>query len=409
MILFAWVISIQLSLAQENQLLLKQEVLEALNELAYSTANVILDENGRSKCDYNIVEGKWYPYEPAWHTGQIINGLVDAYKVTGNEEYLVAAKKAGNWWTSLLIKDHPTMEGFLYALHGDHAGDVLVFATISDGTPGLFNLYKTTKIDKYAAVPTSAGEWMLNNMYLEEEGLFYDSVHPETGEVLTEDSPFWPEKENLQLYDVSRPNNEGSLFKDMYEYTGNEKYKEVFVNLCESLVEKQDQYGLWMDFTPNHKDVGSFHPRMNLWYAESLIEGYELTGNKKYLHAAKKTLEFYVEFQKKSGTFHYENFVDGRTDKGSITGSAVAFIGILGIRLIEHGVGEQFKDNIERSYSWVIKNRFSQNHPDPNLRGQLINLRSRHKKGKHWITQRDVGTAFGMRFLAAYYNYKFGE
>lgn len=409
MILFAWVISIQLSLAQENQLLLKQEVLEALNELAYSTANVILDENGRSKCDYNIVEGKWYPYEPAWHTGQIINGLVDAYKVTGNEEYLVAAKKAGNWWTSLLIKDHPTMEGFLYALHGDHAGDVLVFATISDGTPGLFNLYKTTKIDKYAAVPTSAGEWMLNNMYLEEEGLFYDSVHPETGEVLTEDSPFWPEKENLQLYDVSRPNNEGSLFKDMYEYTGNEKYKDVFVNLCESLVEKQDQYGLWMDFTPNHKDVGSFHPRMNLWYAESLIEGYELTGNKKYLHAAKKTLEFYVEFQKKSGTFHYENFVDGRTDKGSITGSAVAFIGILGIRLIEHGVGEQFKDNIERSYSWVIKNRFSQNHPDPNLRGQLINLRSRHKKGKHWITQRDVGTAFGMRFLAAYYNYKFGE
>lgn len=398
-----------MSFAKDNKLLLKQEVLQALNELAWSASNVILDETGRSKCDYNIVEGKWYPYEPAWHTGQIINGLVDAYKVTQNEEYLNSAKKAGNWWTSLLIEDHPILEGMLYAAHGDHVGEVLVFSTITDGSPGLFKLYNVTGIEKYASVPTSAGQWMLERMYLEEEGMFYDSVDPETGEVLTEDSPFWPEKDKMELNDVSRPNNEGSIYKDMFEYTGNERYKEVFINLCESLVEKQDENGLWMDFTPNHPDVGRFHPRMNLWYAESLIEGYELTGEKKYLEASKKTLQLYTKFQKGSGTFHYENYLDGTTDKGSITGSAVAFIGILGIRLIEHGVGEEFKDNVESSYNWVIKNRYAIDHPDPNLRGSLINLRSRNKRGMHWITQRDVGTAFGMRFLAAYYNYKFAD
>lgn len=393
--------------AEDN--LKKQKVLQALNELAYHASNVLLDEEGKSRCDYNIVQGKWYPYEPAWHTGQIINGLVDAYRVTDNEEYLIAAKKAGNWWTSLLIKDHPKLEGMLYAVHGDHAGEVLVFATISDGTPGLFNLYKATKIDKYAAVPTSAGRWMLEHMYVPEHGVFYDTVDPETGEVRKENSPFWKDKEVQELFDVSRPNNEGSLFKDMYEYTGDEKYKKVFIELCNSLVEKQDEYGLWMDFMPNHKHEGTFHPRFNLWYAESLIDGYELTGDKRYLEAARKTLEFHVKFQGKDGSFHYVNYVDGRTDRGSKTGSAVAFIGILGIRLIEHGVGEQFKDNVERSFNWVIKNRYAQNHPDPNLRGGLINLRSRHRQGMHWITQRDVGTAFGMRFLAKYYEHYFGD
>jgi len=409
-VVFLIVLSSNMFYAQERDLLLKQEILTALNQLAYSAETTILDEEGRSKCDYNVIEGKWYPYEPAWHTGQIINGLVDAYKVTGNDDYLEAAKKAGNWWTSLSIEKDPKLEGMLYAAHGDVVGQILVFATISDGTPGLFNLYKTTGIEKYAAVPTNAGEWMLNHMYLEKEGMFYDSVNPETAEVLTEDSAFDEKEGKVALNKVARPNNEGSLFKDMYEFTGNEKYKDVFVNLCESLLEKQDGYGLWMDFGPNHKEDGSFHPRMNLWYAESLIEGYDLTKDKRYLEAAKRTLQYYVKFQTKSGAFYYKNYVNGKsTDKSSITGSAVAFIGILGIKLVDRGVGDEFKENIEDSYSWVIKNRFSQNHPDPNLRGQLVNLRSRHKKGKHWITQRDVGTAFGMRFLAAYYNYKFGK
>ena len=409
-LLFTWLSITNFAVvAQNKDQLLKQEVLKALNELAYCSANVILDEEGRSKCDYNLTEGKWYPYEPAWHTGQIINGLVDAYKVTGNNDYLEAAEKAGNWWTSLTIKDHPKLDGMLYAIHGDAVGEVLVFATISDGTPGLFNLYKATGIEKYAAVPTSAGDWMMKHMYIKDKGMFYDSVNPETSEVLKEDSAFDSEEGKTDLYHLARPNNEGSIFKDMYEYTGKEEYKEVFINLCESLLEKQDEYGLWMDFGPNDKEEGTFHPRMNLWYAESLIEGYDLTGDKRYLEGAKKTLQFYVKYQKESGAFFYDNYVDGRIDESSITGSAVAFIGLLGIRLVEDGVGDEFKDNIEHSYKWVIKNRFAQDHPDPNLRGQLLNFRARHKKGKHWLTQRDVGTAFAMRFLAAYYNYKFGE
>ena len=63
------------------------------------------------------------------------------------------------------------------------------------------------------------------------------------------------------------------------------------------------------------------------------------------------------------------------------------------IRLAGYGYDE-FVPNYERSLRWIIKNRYAANHPDPNLRGGVINTRMRMKKGQIWLTQRDVGTSF---------------
>ncbi len=408
LILISIFTALDLSFAQ-NEDSLKQELFSALKGFTDYTVNVLLDEEGKSRCDYNMIEGKWYPYEEAWHTGQLIYGLVEAYRTTGDKNLLEEAKRAGDWWCSLLITDHPKLKGMVRAVHGDHAGNRIVFATVTDGTAGLFNLYKETGNKKYAEVPTSAGRWMMDNMYVPEYKLFYDSVNEETGEVMKENSPFWPNKEEQDIFDVARPNNEGSIFKDMYEFTGDEKYKEMFIELCESLLQYQGEEGLWMDFMPNHKNEGTFHPRFNLWYAESLLEGYDLTGDERYLKAAKKTLDLYLNYQRGDGTIYYKNYLDGRSNQNSVTGSAVAFAGMLWIRLVGYGVGQEYKDNIERSFNWITRNRYSIDHPDENLAGSLINLRTRRKYGKLWITQRDVGTAFGMRFLAAYYNYRFAE
>ncbi|HTR81345.1 MAG TPA: glycoside hydrolase family 88 protein [Bacteroidota bacterium] len=385
----------------------KDEVMQALQDHANYTCNVLLDENGKSRCDYSLLDGKWFDYEPAWHTGQLIYGLVEAYKLTKDERYLAAAKKAGDWWTSLEIKDNPKLNGMLRAIHGDGL-NYIVCATVTDGTPGLFDLYRLTKEKKYAQAPTDAGEWMMKNFYLPKEGMMYDLADPVTGEVLTEKSPFWPDKEHQTLNDVARPNNEGFLYKDMFEYTGDVKYKDVFINLCQSLVDKQGPEGLWMQFMPNNAEKGTVHPRFNLWYAESLIEGYDLTGNKTYLEAAKKTLELYAKLQKKDGTIFYENHLDGTYNQSSVTGSAVAYAGILWIRLKQLGVGDEFDGNIERSIRWILANRFSPDHPDKNLAGAALDIRTRTKKGHMYITIRDVGTSFAMRFLAAYYNYRYG-
>ncbi|MFA7420109.1 MAG: hypothetical protein WCZ90_10530 [Melioribacteraceae bacterium] len=401
-------LSLPILINAQNDLKSKESLLKAIKETADCAAFVLLDDSGKSRCDYNLTEGKWYDYEPPWHTGQLIYALVDAYKITGNKKYLQRAAKAGDWWCSLQIKDHPKLKGMLKAIHGDGI-DNIVFATITDGTGGLFKLYDVTKNKKYAEVPTSAGEWMLNNMYVPEHKIFYDNVNPTSGEVMKTHSPFWPDKKEQTLYDVARPNNEGSLYRDMYLYTKNEKYKKVFVELCESLVEKQDEHGLWMQFMPNSIKDGTFHPRFNLWYAESLIDGYELTGEKKFLDAAVKTMRTYQKAMLKDGTFYYVNYLYGRYNENSVTGSATAFSGILWMRLLKLGAGEEFAQSLEKAAEWVVKNRFSASHPDKNLRGAVIDTRTRRKKGNIWLTQRDVGTAFGLRFLSDYYNYKYAD
>lgn len=386
----------------------KENYLLAVNQIAQYISGPMMDEQGRSRCDYNMTEGKWYEYEVPWHTGQAVNALLAAYKQTGNKKYLAAAIKGGEYWAGLEIKDHPVLKGMVNAHHGDTIGeDFIVFATVSDGTPGIYELSRVTKNDKYAKVATSAAYWMMKNMYDAEKGICYDNIDAKTGEVLKENSPFWKNKAEQTLFDVSRPNTEGWLFKDAFEFSGDNKFKDAFINLCNSLIEKQGPEGVWMSFMPNSAEARSFHPRFSLWYAESLIQAFKLTGDKKYLDAASRTAEVFAKAQQKDGTIYYDNYLNGRQpDKGSITGSAAALAGIVWMQLSQNGY-KQFDENIEKSASWILKNRYAQDHPDPNLRGAVLETRIRFRKGKAWLTNRDTGSTFALRFLVDYIGYKF--
>ncbi len=126
--------------AQSSQTELRSEILRAVNSCATYAADVLMDEKGKSRCDYELMEGKWYDYEPPWHTGQLIYALVEAYQVTKEQKYLEAARRGGNWWIGMLITDHPRLKGMVRAIHGDGLENI-VFATVSDGTAGLFRLY----------------------------------------------------------------------------------------------------------------------------------------------------------------------------------------------------------------------------------------------------------------------------
>ncbi len=395
---------VRIGMAQGDSL--KGRVLQQIKRLADYSCTTLLDEKGESRCDYNITLGKWFPYESAWHTGQIINALVKTYRLTGNRKYLAYATKAADWWCGLQIHNNPKLNGLVMAVHGDYVGDYIIFSTISDGTPGLFRLSDVTHEKKYAEVPTRAGEWLLKNTYIPDQGMFYDAVNAKTGEVMKRHSPFWPGKENQTLNDVARPNNEGSLFLDMYRYTKDDKYRKVFLDICNSLVGKQGPQGLWMQFSPNNSADSSYHPRFNLWYAEALLNGYELTHDRKYLEAAKKTLLMYQRAQQKDGTIYYKNYLNGKFDNNSIAGSSVAFAGLLWIRMVKYDAGEEFRDNIEKSYKWISKNHFSYDNPDRNLRGAVIDLVMKKKNGRLLITQRDLGAIFSLRFLVDYYKYK---
>lgn len=386
----------------------KEDVLAALKTCAMHVADVILDSAGRSRCDYNLTEGKWYEYEVPWHTGQAVYSLLAAYKITQDPALLSAARRGGDYWISMEIKDHPVLKGMVAASHGDFiGGENYVFATVSDGTPGIYELSRITKDPKYARVATNAAAWMLKNMYYPEQGVCYDVIEAKSGAVMKENSPFWESKEKQTLNDVARPNTEGWLFKDAFSFSGDKKFKDAFLLLCNSLVQKQGPEGLWMQYMPNHAADKSFHPRFNLWYAESLLEAYDMTGEKKYLETAAKVARVHAKAQQKDGTQFYQQFIDGsEPDRGSICGSAVAFSGIVWMRLAKAGYKE-FEENIQRSAAWLLKNRYATDHPDPNLRGGVIETRARSRKGKIWLVNRDIATSFAVRFFADYLNYQY--
>ncbi len=386
----------------------QDEIFSAINDGTRYITETLLDERGKSRCEYNMLTGEWKDYEPAWHTGQLIYALTESYRLRNDPKTLKSAVKAGEWWNSLQIKDNPKLNGMLMAIHMADV-EYIVFSTVSDGTAGLFKLYELTGDRKFADVPAQAAEWMLANMYDEKNGVCYDMADPVTGEILMDNSPFWPDKQNQVLYDIARPNTEGSLFLEIYNYTGKEEFREAFINLCNTLVETQGPEGLWMDFTPNDKEDGSFHPRFNLWNAESLLDCYELTNDRKYLDAAIETCRQYAKVQKKDGTIYYRNFINGKPeDRGSICGSAVSFAGIIWLRLLELGEGDEFEKNVHSSARWIVNNRFAINHPDPNLAGAFLNSRTRVKNGTATMVNRDVGTAFGIRFLAKYNDFVYG-
>jgi hypothetical protein len=63
------------------------------------------------------------------------------------------------------------------------------------------------------------------------------------------------------------------------------------------------------------------------------------------------------------------------------------------------GLGhDEFDGNIHAAARWLIANRFPAEHPDPNVRGMVFEFRNKSSN----VLQRDLGSIFAVRFLAAY-------
>ena len=385
----------------------KQEVLQAITSGADYLGSTVLDDLGRSKGDYDWVSGKWKQYEPAWHTGQAIFGLTEAYRITGNQNYLQHATRAADWWASLAYTDHPVLKGFLRAEHGDRVGDYINFTTISDGSNGVFELARVTGNTVYADAATNAGVWAIDNLYLPDDGLIYNIVDPETGEIWKDKSPHGQHNEDgkITLHEVARPNNEGYLFRDMYEYTKDPKFLKVHLALCDSLVEKQYDNGIWQDYEPNNPNKNRLHPRFNIWYAESLLRCHDYEKNRGYLDAALKTMRFMAKLQEinSGGELYYFQFNDVSNLVDSITGSAVSFAALQWMELKALTGTKEFDDNISAAVKFVMNNRFPEDHADENLQGAFLETRRKHRKGRFQIAVRGIATSFGLRFLSQYY------
>lgn len=386
----------------------KVKIVQSIENASKHAIKSALNKNGVAKGDYDLVSGKWEAYETMWHTGQLINGLLDAYSVTNSKLNLKTAVLAGNWWIAQQYPQNHKLAGYLKAIHGAEVGNYINTTTITDGTPGLFKLSKITKNPKYAQVATDAGDFILQHLYIENEKLSYNIVDPETGEVWEDKSPHKQHQNHLiTIKEVARPNAEGFLFKEMYDFTKNETYKTAFINICNGLIETQSDNGFWMDYEPNDKNTGKIHARFNTWNAEALVECYKLTNDQKYLVAATKTAEALAKIQQKNGFIYYTTYTSNTFEIQSPCGSAVSFAGLLWLSLYELG-NKSFGENIKKAYEVTINNQHPINHPDKNLAGGYFEIRQKtNKTGQTEIIYRDIATAFGLRFMSKLYQLSF--
>jgi len=406
----ALVLCSQLVEAAPKELPEHKRIVNAVRDAADYASTTLIQPNGKGRIEYDLIAGRWRDYEVHWHTAQTAFGLLAAYELTGEPNYLAAAIRAGDWWISTEFEPPHPFAGLVNAAHNDRLGALINMTTITDGTNAIFELSRVTGNPKYAEAAVRSGDWLLEHAYLPEEGLFYNIFDPDSGEVWTDRSPHHRDigPEDIKVTQVARPNSEGYLYADMCRFTGDQRYCDVFLAVADKKIERQHANGLWMDFEPNDPDSGRIHPRFNIWLAEAQLEAFELSGKKRYLRSALATGRAMARLQDREGTIFYRNFADGRTQKTDYTGSAVAFSGLLWLRLEAAGYDE-FSSNIERSAGWLLDNQFDAYHPDANLRGAFLNTRVRRTDNGVAIYQRDIGTSFGLRFLVEYLKSRYPE
>ena len=390
-------------------------IITALEEIAAFSENVLMTDTGEGLADYNMVTNEWQMYETHWHTGQLIWGLLEAGEVLDRPDLIGKAELGGKWWVSTEYPEGHPFAGLVAAAHGDRLGDLINWTTIADGTPGLFALSRATGNPVYADTATRSGEWLWANTRVPEdieggEWLFYNIFDPDEGivytgwDVHTQGLPRDADKaasDPAPVNRVARPNIEGFLFADMCRHTGDETWCERFLAQADSVLARQGQEGLWLDFEPNEADGSKVHPRFNVWNAEALLQAYEISGDRKYLEGAARTARWGQSVMRNDGTLYYRTSVNGSVQRSDVTGSAVAFNGILMLRLKDYGYGE-FDDTIDTFADWLVANRFAADHPDRNLAGAVINTRQKFGDGKLSMINRDVGSTFAMRFLSLY-------
>jgi hypothetical protein len=373
----------------------------ALASTAAAIPAVLLDHENKARGDYDWRSGRWAEYETAWHSGQAILALLEAHRHLKDPALLAAARRAGDWWVAQEIRSGP-LKGLVNAAHGDRLGSLINFTTIGNGTEGLFRLSRATGDRRYGDTATRSVRWLLANMRTPDPGLFYNIVEPGTGRIWTDRSPHHPDARPATLQQVARPNIEGSPFLDACRHSGDRRLCAAHLDLARRTAATQDENGFWMAFEPNNPETGRIHPRFNIWNAEALLRATELADDPAFEAAALKTARAMQKLMRSDGAIAYDNFLDGRvTPDSSLTGSATAFAGLLWLQMRARGHSE-FDADIDRAARWILANRFATDHPDPNLRGLVLETRTRGAAEGRRILVRDIGTSFGVRFLAAW-------
>jgi hypothetical protein len=247
----------------------------------------------------------------------------------------------------------------LLAAYEDHVDKICTSATF-ESIDGLFLLFEATGKEIYRDCALDALTWMANNAWAPEQKLFYDLYDPKTKKFLF----------NI-IASQTRPLLDDGVFLTAWKLSGNELFKNIAVDIAESLLKDEEPAGNWIKYGPCMKERGFIHPRHAYWWGMPLIDVYKATGDERFRECFFRSVEWYKKAMRQDGGIFRATFTDFNTESFGHAASGSACACIVFMKYYKHTKDSSILEYIERGLKFCMNMQFT-NPQDPNLKGAIL-------------------------------------
>ncbi|UCD36734.1 MAG: hypothetical protein JSW54_07770 [Fidelibacterota bacterium] len=321
-----------------------------------------------SNPDYGVIRGEydtrsrqWKLYGPFWHTGQTIRLLLKMHATTGEEKYQRHAILGGEYLIrdqAMDRKDHKYY-GFIHGREAEGSNT----ASQVEGLGALYDLYRMTNDDEWLERFRLAVDWIARNLYIEGEGLFHNG--------------YSAMRDELTPLEKARPTNDDAIFRIAYENFKESIYLDIFRAVSDRLLSDEDPPGNWIIYRPCNPESfegrGSIHARHAWWWGYPMLQAYDAFKDRKYLEAAIRAGDWYIDNSNLDGGYYYHTTREGQGHLSyDFSTSAVGCAVLMWCDLWQRLGDEKYRHAIERALGFMLRAQFRQDVEDPNLRGAFF-------------------------------------
>ncbi len=318
---------------------------------------------GAIRGEYAVASKQWNTFCPMWHTGQALKALVMAWRITGDDSLLDAAKLAAQFIESNRISDECHKDFGLLCCYEGTPGESNSSA-ILETIDGLFYLADAAKQSFYQDYAIDALRWLQRKSYKPGKGLFKDFYYPATGQ--------WYIPESVKSsYENGRPLLDDAMFLKGWLVTNDENFRTIAIETAERLLKDESPSGNWSQYGPCVKARGVIHPRHAYWWGMPMLEVYKATDDERFLWCFYRSVEWYKQALRKDGGFIRNTYTDFNTDSFGHATSGTACAVICFIKYYEFTGDKKILEYIERGLDYCMKMQFT-NPEDPNLKGVIL-------------------------------------
>ncbi|MFB3825603.1 MAG: hypothetical protein ACE15B_02495 [Bryobacteraceae bacterium] len=348
---------------------------------------------GAIRSEYLPASGHWRFYqpdfqEPFWHTGQAVRALVLAHELSRNTKYLDAAVRGGQYMIHGQVLDRGDARhyGFLFERTAKGAST----ASQLEGLCALLDLYRATGDRKWRERFKLGLDWIVKNLYRDGEGRFTNNYLPAARQ-------FAPPERSRPLID------DATLYLAWLEFK-EPAYLRMFGEIAGRLLRDEDPPGNWIRYQPCRTDAfggqGQIHPRQAWWWGYPMLAAYDAFQDEKYLKAAARTADWYIENSSLDGACYYHNTRNARHLSFDFCVSATGCAGVIYADLWKRTGQAKYRAAIEKTLGFLLRAQFGPSAGDPNLRGAFFEgLQPPDGTGRQQYYIRDISTTFAVRAM----------